>query len=281
MPRYNHSLGSSAPLKGSPRQRRKRAQYLAGWMIWLAGLNTIGQKSGRVSMTGSHFPVFLTTKSGSSSLFTQGRSKLMVITSIILFAPTMTLSSPDFTIRHNHGMFLSAKKRTPEPKVRWASKWTSPWAKIVPTTVFRMLRCGRMFSNTSFVVVTGPVQMTISDCGINSAGSSDTLCNLPSWYSPDGNFTRSFMLLNMCGLLVSSCVFTRPFVFSSKRAAQTWPLFPAAIKVTMTCSCSAPPATACGQTVSGSTPLLATWRAMRPRRSICATPPTPPAPQGR
>mmetsp|Transcript_97955 Transcript_97955/g.299384 ORF Transcript_97955/g.299384 Transcript_97955/m.299384 type:complete len:215 (-) Transcript_97955:316-960(-) len=214
MPRYNHSLGSSAPDKGWPCQLRKRAQYRAGWIIWFAGLKTIGQKSGSMMTTGSHLPVFCTTNNGSISRFTQSSSILMVMTPMELLAPTTTLSSPCVTTRHSQGMFRNAKNRTSGPKIRCASKCTRPWAKMVPTAVLRTSTYGRMCSNISFVVVTGPVQRTMSDCGMSSAGSSETLCNRPSCTAPHGNVTRGFLFCQTCGLLVSSCVLTRPFVFS-------------------------------------------------------------------
>mmetsp|Transcript_107791 Transcript_107791/g.286958 ORF Transcript_107791/g.286958 Transcript_107791/m.286958 type:complete len:208 (+) Transcript_107791:102-725(+) len=134
---YSHSLGSSAPVRGCPRQFRKRAQYRAGWMIWLAGLKTMGQKSGRSSSAGSFLPPLRTTKRGSSSVFTQASSRLMVVTPMDVLVPMTSLSCPTCTTLHSQGMFLRAKKRTPEPKVRCASMCTRPWAKMVPTTVRR------------------------------------------------------------------------------------------------------------------------------------------------
>mmetsp|Transcript_41344 Transcript_41344/g.128510 ORF Transcript_41344/g.128510 Transcript_41344/m.128510 type:complete len:278 (+) Transcript_41344:775-1608(+) len=249
---YSHSLGSLAPVRGWPRQFRNRAQYRAGWMIWFAGLKTIGQKSGSISRTGSLLSPLRTQKRGSNCDFTQSSSRFIVVTPMDVLVPITSLSSPALTTLHSHGMFRRAKNRTLGPNVRWASKWTRPCAKIVPTTVRRGLMYGRTFSNMSFVAFTGPVQSTMWDRGISSAGSSDTRWMQPTWTPPPGNLTLGRLFCQIWGWLVSTCVRTRPPVFPSKRAAQTCPLLPDAIRVT-TISSGSLLLTAPGQT------WLATW----------------------
>mmetsp|Transcript_16079 Transcript_16079/g.35299 ORF Transcript_16079/g.35299 Transcript_16079/m.35299 type:complete len:253 (-) Transcript_16079:53-811(-) len=201
-------------------------------MIWFAGLKTAGQKSGSSSMTGSHFPVFCTTNRGSRYSFIQSSSRLRVMIPMELFAPTISLSSPTFVTRQSHGILRKAKKRTSGPKTRCAKTWIRPWAKIVPTAVFCGSMCRRMFSKISLVVLTGPVQSTMSDSGISSAGSSETLSTYPSCTVPHGKTTRGRLPCQTSGRLVKICVRTRPFVLPSNKAAQTWPLLPDAIKVT-------------------------------------------------
>mmetsp|Transcript_14198 Transcript_14198/g.42296 ORF Transcript_14198/g.42296 Transcript_14198/m.42296 type:complete len:204 (-) Transcript_14198:190-801(-) len=201
-------------------------------MIWFAGLKTMGQKSGSISQAGSHTPVFCVTKRGSSSLLTHSSLRLMVMTPIEDLAPMISLSSPGISTLQSQGMFRMAKNRTSDPKMRCARRWLRPWAKMVPIAVRFTSMYGRMFSKISLVVLTGPVQRTMSDSGISSAGSSETLCNRPTWTSPLGKRTLGRFLSQTSGRLVSSCVRTRPFVFSSKSAAQTWPLLPEAMRVT-------------------------------------------------
>lgn len=87
----------------------EQAQYRAGWMIWFAGLNTIGVKSGQWWMVGSHLPMFRTTKSGSRFCVTHCGLRLQVQASIAFFGPTTALSVPLFTTRHSQGMFRNAK----------------------------------------------------------------------------------------------------------------------------------------------------------------------------
>lgn len=109
---------------------------------------------------------------------------------------------------------------------------TRPWENIVPTVVFLGSMYGRICSKISFVVLTGPVQITMSDCGSNSAGLSDTLSKCPVCVEPSGSFATMVLLANFSGRDVRSCTLTLPCVFPSMSAAQTWPLFPPAISVT-------------------------------------------------